>query len=70
VAHLRLGIAVEHFVEFNRKSLLSVKEAFRKVVKLCELDLSEGNVTPHTICHTAATWLMQAASIYGWRPDI
>jgi integrase len=64
LAHMRrwdrLGIAVEHFVEYNGKPILSVKKAFRKVVKLCELDLSEGNVTPHTMRHTAATWLMQA----------
>jgi integrase len=64
LAHMRrwdrLGIAVEHFVEYNGKPVLSVKKAFRKVVKLCDLDLSEGNVTPHTLRHTAATWLMQA----------
>jgi integrase len=56
----RLGIATEHFVEFNGKPVLSVKKAFRKVVRLCDLDESEGNVTPHTMRHTAATWLMQA----------
>jgi len=64
LAHMRrrdrLGIAVEHFVEYNGKPVLSVKKAFRTVVKLCKLGLSEGNVTPHTLRHTAATWLMQA----------
>ena len=64
LAHMRrwdrVGIAAEHFVEYNGKPVLSVKKAFRKVVQLCELDLSEGNVTPHTLRHTAATWLMQA----------
>jgi integrase len=63
LAHLRrwdrLGIAKEHFVEYNGKPVLSVKKAFRKVVKLAGIDISEGNVTPHTLRHTAATWLMQ-----------
>jgi integrase len=54
------GIVAEYFVEYNGKPVLSVKKAFRKVVQLCELDLSEGNITPHTLRHTAATWLMQA----------
>ncbi|MDX6288985.1 MAG: hypothetical protein QOH42_784 [Blastocatellia bacterium] len=55
----RAGIAQEHFVEYNGKPVLSVKKAFRKVVKLAKIDTSEGNVTPHTLRHTAATWLMQ-----------
>lgn len=63
LAHLRrwdrAGIAKEHFVEFNGKPVLSVKKAFRKVVQLSKIDTSEGNVTPHTLRHTAATWLMQ-----------
>jgi integrase len=44
---------------FNGKPVLSVKKAFRKVVQLAKIDTSEGNVTPHTLRHTAATWLMQ-----------
>jgi integrase len=64
LAHMRrrdrLGIAIEHFVEYNGKPVLSVKKAFKTVVKLSELNLSGGNVTPHTMRHTAATWLMQA----------
>jgi integrase len=63
LAHMRrwdrLGIAVEHFVEYNGKPVLSVKKAFRKVVQLAEIDISEENVSPHTLRHTAATWLMQ-----------
>lgn len=63
LAHLRrwdrLGIAVEHFVEYNGKPVLSVKKAFRTVVKLAKIDTSIENVTPHTMRHTAATWLMQ-----------
>lgn len=63
LAHMRrwdrLGIAKEHFVEFNGKPVLSVKKAFRSVVKLSGIDTSIENVTPHTLRHTAATWLMQ-----------
>jgi integrase len=63
LAHMRrwdrLGIAKEHFVEYNGKPVLSVKKAFRKVVKEWKIDLSAGPVTPHTMRHTAATWLMQ-----------
>jgi len=62
VAWDRLGIAVEHFVEYNGIPVLSVKKAFRKAAKLCEPDLSEGNITPHTMRDTAAAWLMQAGA--------
>ena len=55
----RLGIAKEHFVEYNGKPVQSVKKAFRNVVKLAKIDTSIENVTPHTLRHTAATWLMQ-----------
>lgn len=54
----RLGVAKEHFVEYNGKPVLSVKKAFRTVVKLAEIDTTVENVTPHTLRHTAATWLM------------
>lgn len=63
LAHMRrwdrTGISKEHFVEYNGKPVLSVKKAFRKVVQLAEVDTSIENVTPHTLRHTAATWLMQ-----------
>ncbi|WP_316207533.1 site-specific integrase [Bradyrhizobium sp. SZCCHNR3118] len=63
LAHLRrwdrLGIAKEHFVEWNGKPVLSVKKAFRTVVKMAGIDTEIENVTPHTLRHTAATWLMQ-----------
>ncbi|MEY9252328.1 integrase [Bradyrhizobium ottawaense] len=63
LAHLkrwdRLGIAKEHFVEWNGKAVISVKKAFRTVVKEAKIDLSAGPVVPHTLRHTAATWLMQ-----------
>jgi integrase len=60
LAHLRrwhrLGIAKEHFVEFNGEPVKSVKTAFKSAVKLAGLS---GKITPHTLRHTAATWLMQ-----------
>jgi integrase len=63
LAHLRrwarLGIAKEHFVEWNGKPIASINDAFRRVVELADIDTSIGKVTPHTLRHTAATWLMQ-----------
>lgn len=47
------------FVEWNGRPVKSVKNAFARAVEVAELDLTEGNVTPHTLRHTAATWLMQ-----------
>ena len=60
LAHLRRwhdkGIAKQHFVEFNGRPVKSVKTAFKKAVSLSSL---EGKISPHTLRHTAATWLMQ-----------
>jgi hypothetical protein len=44
------------FVEFNGKPVASVKRGFQSAVRLASLP---GRVTPHTLRHTAATWLMQ-----------
>jgi hypothetical protein len=44
-------------VEWNGKAITSVKTAFKSAARLAKL---EGNITPHTQRHTAATWLMQA----------
>jgi integrase len=44
------------FVEFNGKPIASVKKGFKRAVGLARLT---GRVTPHTLRHTAATWLMQ-----------
>lgn len=61
VAHIRrwkdLGIAKQFPVEFRGKPVKSVKVALARAVNLAGL---EGNITPHTLRHTAATWLMQA----------
>lgn len=63
LAHMRrwerLGISRSHVVEYNGKPVSSVKTAFKSAVRKAGLDLTNGNVTPHTLRHTAATWLMQ-----------
>jgi integrase len=53
---VRRGIVISHFVEWNGAPVKSVKTGFRHAVKLAAL---WGKVTPHTLRHTAATWLMQ-----------
>ena len=49
-------LEAKHFVEFNGKPVASVKTAFKSAVKLAELG---PGISPHTLRHTAATWLMQ-----------
>jgi len=60
LAHMRrwarLKLIARCFVEFNGKPVASVKKGFRSAVGLAGLS---GKVTPHTLRHTAATWLMQ-----------
>lgn len=63
---VRKGIAKEHFVEFNGKPIQSVSNGFARVVRLAEIDIDHENVTPHTLRHTAATWLMQSGSTPLW----
>lgn len=66
LAHLRrwtrLGIAKSHFVEWNGEPVRSVKTGFASGVRLSGIDTTMGKVTPHTLRHTAATWLMQAGA--------
>jgi integrase len=61
LAHLRRwvtkGIVRDHFVEWSGTAVKSVKTAFKTAVRVANLP---GTVTPHTLRHTAATWLMQA----------
>jgi integrase len=52
-------LIVTYFVEFNGKSVASVKKGFKTAVGLARLP---GDVTPHTLRHTAATWLMQCGA--------
>jgi integrase len=53
------GIVRTHFVEQDSAPVKSVKTAFKRAVSLAKL---EGRVSPHTLRHTAATWLMQAGT--------
>jgi Phage integrase family len=50
------GIAKDHFVEFNGCPVKSIKTAFKTAIRLAGL---KGKISPHTLRHTAATWLMQ-----------
>ncbi|MEH2591946.1 integrase [Bradyrhizobium sp. AZCC 1721] len=52
-------IIANYFVEWQGAGVKSVKNGFARAVEVAKLDLSDGNVTPHTLRHTAATWLMQ-----------
>jgi integrase len=60
LAHLRrwhrLGIARHAVVEWNGKPVVSVRKAFSNAVKAAGI---EKHVTPHTLRHTSATWMMQ-----------
>lgn len=53
----RRGLIANHFVEFNGAPVRSVKTAFARAVRLAGL---KRTASPHTLRHTAATWLMQA----------
>ncbi|WP_246252061.1 site-specific integrase [Ancylobacter pratisalsi] len=61
LAHIRrwkdMGISREYPVEYHGQPVKSVKVAMARAVKLAGLD---GRITPHTLRHTAATWLMQS----------
>jgi integrase len=78
LAHLRrwhdLKLTGTCFVEFNGKPVASVKKGFKTAVGLAGL---RDKVTPHTLRHTAATWLMQrgvpiweAAGFLGMSPEV
>ncbi|WP_343212698.1 tyrosine-type recombinase/integrase [Bradyrhizobium yuanmingense] len=60
LAHLRrwhrAKTEAKHFVEYNGKAVTSVKTAFKSAVRLAGLG---PGISPHTLRHTAATWLMQ-----------
>jgi integrase len=63
LAHMRRWkqkkLIARHFVEFNGEGVVSVKTGFKRAVKLAGLT---GKVSPHTLRHTAATWLMQTGT--------
>lgn len=60
LAHMRRWkerkISTSHFIEHRGVPVKEVNKGFAKAVELAALD---GPVTPHTLRHTAATWLMQ-----------
>jgi integrase len=60
LAHMRRWhdrrLIASHFVEWNGAGVKSVKTAFATAVRLAKLG---AGVSPHTLRHTAATWLMQ-----------
>lgn len=60
LAHMRrwkrTTISASHFVEHNGRPVKEVSAGFERAVELAKI---EGGVTPHTLRHTAATWLMQ-----------
>src|SRR5262249_43962294 len=53
---IRRGVVTSHFVEWQGAPVNSVKTAFKHAVEVAGL---WGKVTPHTLRHTAVTWLMQ-----------
>ncbi|MGB6084995.1 site-specific integrase [Parvibaculum sp.] len=61
LAHMRrwkrMDGNIRHIVNWNGSSVQSVKKAFRSARTNAKLSQ---DVTPHTLRHTAATWLMQA----------
>jgi integrase len=74
---VRRGIVREFFVEWNGKPVASVKTALASAVGFADLSTQDGNITPHTFRHTAATWLMQrgadiwqASGYLGMSPEI
>ena len=60
LVHLRRwvarGIVSEYFVEWNERPVKSIKTAFKTALRLAKVS---GRISPHTLRHTAATWLMQ-----------
>jgi integrase len=60
LAHLRrwhrINPEAKHFIEYNGKAVSSVKTAFKSAARLA--GFGQG-ISPQTLRHTAATWLMQ-----------
>lgn len=57
---VRCGVVKEYFVEWGGKPIRRVTKGFRHGVVLANLSSEGGRVVPHSLRHTAATWLMQA----------
>jgi integrase len=60
LAHMRRWkrrkISTSHFIEYRGVPVKEINKGFAKAVEIAGL---EGHVIPHTLRHTAATWLMQ-----------
>jgi len=64
-------ISHDHVVEWQGRPVVSIKKGFRQVVEKAGLgwyektpqgQIFKTDVTPHTLRHTAATWLMRAGT--------
>ena len=69
LAHLRrwrrIGASVRSVIEFRGERVQKVRTSFDNIVKEAGL----GNVTPHTLRHTAITWALAGQPKRGrWRP--
>jgi integrase len=67
LAHLRrwdrLGIAQNGIIEWNGKSVRSIRKGFAAAVEAAGLPTTgPDKITPHTLRHTAATWAMQSGA--------
>jgi integrase len=56
---VRLGISRDFMLEFGGRPIKRISKAFAAAANDAELSHANGKVTPHTLRHTAATWLMQ-----------
>jgi integrase len=56
---VRRAIVKEFFVEWRGKPVKRISKGFRHGVALARLSSEGGRVVPHSLRHTAATWLMQ-----------
>ena len=59
----RLGIAKNSIIEWNGKSVRSIRRGFAAAAKAAGLPTTgPEKITPHTLRHTAATWAMQSGA--------
>lgn len=67
LAHIRrwhrLGISIRSVIEYNGEPVDSVWRTFKRCVADAKLT---GDVSPHTLRHTAITWAMQSGKVSPW----